>query len=95
MILVDDGFATGSTTAAVRACGRRAPAGSWGRAGRRAGYLRAALGHADEVVCLVTPDPFQAVGLWGRASSRRPTRKSGSPVESDPFCAFQVGPTSA
>jgi putative phosphoribosyl transferase len=66
VILVDDGLATGSTmraaVAALRAEGPReiviaVPVG--------APETCAAMRHvADEVVCLETPDPFYAVGLW-------------------------------
>ncbi|WP_432042393.1 phosphoribosyltransferase [Streptomyces cadmiisoli] len=65
-ILVDDGLATGATArAAVRAVRRREPArvvvavpvGSH----EAAELLR---GDADDVVCLMRPSPFQAVGLW-------------------------------
>jgi putative phosphoribosyl transferase len=66
VILVDDGLATGSTMraaiAALRAKGPReivvaVPVG--------APETCAAMKKlADEVVCLATPDPFYAVGLW-------------------------------
>ena len=65
-ILVDDGLATGSTMlAAVRALRPQGPGrivvGAPVAAPDTCELLRA---DADEVVCLVTPDPFQAVGLW-------------------------------
>jgi putative phosphoribosyl transferase len=65
-ILVDDGLATGSTMRAAVAAVRRlkparivvaVPVG----ARDSCDELRAA---ADEVVCLLTPEPFRAVGLW-------------------------------
>jgi predicted phosphoribosyltransferase len=68
VILVDDGLATGATMrAAVRAVrGQRpsrivvaVPVGA-------ADTCRALRAEADEVVCLRTPEPFQAVGLWYR-----------------------------
>ena len=66
VILVDDGLATGSTMrAAVRAvrqlrAGRVVVASPVG-----APDTCAALRHeADEVVCVLTPDHFQAVGTW-------------------------------
>jgi predicted phosphoribosyltransferase len=68
VILVDDGLATGSTMrAAVMAVRRQQPArivvavpvGAWETC---AGLAR----EADDVVCLRTPDPFVAVGLWYR-----------------------------
>jgi predicted phosphoribosyltransferase len=64
VVLVDDGLATGATMRAALAAVRRAgpaavvvavPVGS---AGACAGLA------ADEVVCLVTPRPFGAVGRW-------------------------------
>ena len=66
VILVDDGFATGSTMlAAVRALRPQGPGrivvGAPVAAPDTCELLRA---DADKVVCLVTPDPFQAVGLW-------------------------------
>jgi predicted phosphoribosyltransferase len=68
VVLVDDGLATGATMrAAVRAVrGQRpsrivvaVPVGA-------ADTCRALRAEADEVVCLRTPEPFQAVGLWYR-----------------------------
>jgi predicted phosphoribosyltransferase len=67
-ILVDDGLATGSTMrAAVKAVRARNP--------RRivvavpvatAATCEALRVDADEVVCMLTPDPLRAVGLWYR-----------------------------
>jgi putative phosphoribosyl transferase len=66
VLLVDDGLATGSTMRAAVAALRRqqpsrivvaVPVG----AADTCDELR---GVADEVVCLRTPDPFFAVGLW-------------------------------
>jgi putative phosphoribosyl transferase len=66
VILVDDGLATGSTmraaVAALRAEGPReiivaVPVGAPETCSEMAKL-------ADEVVCLETPDPFYAVGLW-------------------------------
>jgi putative phosphoribosyl transferase len=66
VILVDDGLATGATMiAAARSVRARKPArlvvavpvGS-------AEACTALRGEADEVVCLATPDPFWAVGLY-------------------------------
>jgi predicted phosphoribosyltransferase len=66
VILVDDGLATGESMRAAMLAARKqqparivvaAPVGS-----RQAvGMLEA---EADEVVCLRTPEPFGAVGLW-------------------------------
>jgi putative phosphoribosyl transferase len=66
VILVDDGLATGSTMqAAVTALRRLEPArvivavpvGARDTCDRLARF-------ADEVTCLMAPEPFQAVGLW-------------------------------
>jgi putative phosphoribosyl transferase len=66
VVLVDDGVATGSTIRAairaVRACGARrivlavptAPESAVDELGLE----------ADEVVCLMTPEPFIAIGRW-------------------------------
>jgi predicted phosphoribosyltransferase len=68
VILVDDGLATGSTAIAavrhLRSLGPTSitvavPVGS-----RQA--CRALAQEADEMVCLETPEPFEAVGLWYR-----------------------------
>jgi putative phosphoribosyl transferase len=66
VILVDDGLATGSTMrAAVLAVRRLAPARVVVAAPVAARDTCRDLGTlADEVVCLFTPEPFQAVGLW-------------------------------
>ncbi len=66
VILVDDGLATGSTMrAAVAALRQQQPAriivavpvGA-------ADTCSELLGEADDTVCLHTPDPFHAVGIW-------------------------------
>lgn len=66
VILVDDGLATGSTMQAAIAALRRlepakivvaAPVG----ASDTCQLMRRL---ADDVVCAITPEPFQAVGLW-------------------------------
>jgi erythromycin esterase-like protein/adenine/guanine phosphoribosyltransferase-like PRPP-binding protein len=66
VILVDDGLATGSTmqaaVVALRTLGPArivvaAPVGARDTCARLRKY-------ADEVACLATPEPFQAVGLW-------------------------------
>ncbi|HVX40304.1 MAG TPA: phosphoribosyltransferase [Gemmatimonadaceae bacterium] len=66
VILVDDGLATGATMrAAVEALRREGPARvvvavpvAAGETCRRLETV------ADDVVCAMTPDPFEAVGLW-------------------------------
>jgi putative phosphoribosyl transferase len=66
VILVDDGLATGSTMrAAVLAVRRLGPARVVVAApvGARE-TCRSLATVADEVVCVFTPEPFQAVGLW-------------------------------
>ena len=66
VILVDDGLATGSTMqAAILAIRQQAPArivvAAPVGALETCEHLRRL---ADEVVCLSTPEPFRAVGLW-------------------------------
>jgi predicted phosphoribosyltransferase len=74
VILVDDGLATGSSMyAAVAAVGTRRPGqvvvavpiGS-------PEVCRAFRTHVDDVVCLETPDPLYAVGLWYEDFSQTP-----------------------
>jgi predicted phosphoribosyltransferase len=66
VILVDDGLATGSTMrAAVLAVRQLKPARVVVAAPVGAGQTCQALQQiADEVVCVLTPEPFSAVGLW-------------------------------
>jgi erythromycin esterase-like protein/predicted phosphoribosyltransferase len=66
VILVDDGLATGATMeAAVVALRQQAPSRVVVAAPVGARDTCARLRRvADEVVCLATPEPFQAVGLW-------------------------------
>jgi putative phosphoribosyl transferase len=66
VIIIDDGLATGSTMkAAVRALQRMQPRAIIVAvpvaARQTCDEIRA---EVDEVVCLRTPEPFQAVGLW-------------------------------
>jgi putative phosphoribosyl transferase len=65
-ILVDDGLATGSTMrAAVLAVRRLNPARVVVAVPVGARETCQALASvADDVVCLMTPEPFRAVGLW-------------------------------
>lgn len=66
VILVDDGLATGSTMqAAITALKRLAPARVVVAVPVGARDTCDRLGRlVDELVCLMTPEPFQAVGLW-------------------------------
>ena len=66
VILVDDGLATGSTMqAAVTALRRLEPARLVVAVPVGAHDTCARLGRlADEVICLIAPELFQAVGLW-------------------------------
>ena len=66
VILIDDGLATGSTMqAAATALRQLSPARIIVAAPVGAGETCARLKQfADAVVCLETPEPFQAVGLW-------------------------------
>jgi erythromycin esterase-like protein/predicted phosphoribosyltransferase len=68
VIVIDDGLATGSTMEAAVSALRAhhvakiiaaAPVGA-------SDSCRRLRGLADEVICLETPEPFQAVGLWYR-----------------------------
>jgi putative phosphoribosyl transferase len=65
-ILVDDGLATGATMRAAVVALRRRDAGSIVVAVPAAAPQTCALfeDEADEVVCVRTPEPFGAVGLW-------------------------------
>lgn len=71
-ILVDDGLATGATMqAAVEALRRRNPARVVAAVPVASREAREALEtRADEVVCLETPEPFEAVGCWYRDFSQ-------------------------
>lgn len=66
VIIVDDGLATGATVeAAILALRDLAPARIVVAAPVGARDTRARLRRmADQVVCVATPDPFEAVGLW-------------------------------
>jgi predicted phosphoribosyltransferase len=66
VILIDDGLATGSTMmAAVRALRQRNPARLIVAVPVAASETCAALRpEVDEMICLQTPEPFYAVGLW-------------------------------
>ena len=66
VILVDDGLATGSTMrAAIAALRRRRPSKIVVAVPVGARETCAAMARlVEEVVCLETPDPFYAVGLW-------------------------------
>jgi erythromycin esterase-like protein/adenine/guanine phosphoribosyltransferase-like PRPP-binding protein len=66
VILVDDGLATGSTMlAAIRAVLQEHPARVVVAVPVAPQDVGAALGHkADEMICLLTPADFQAVGSW-------------------------------
>jgi erythromycin esterase-like protein/predicted phosphoribosyltransferase len=102
VILIDDGLATGSTMqAAIIALRRLEPANIIVAAPVGAPDTCARLRRfADEVVCVATPEPFQAVGLWYEefaqttddevqrllASAGRPAEKSVRTVETpDPI----------
>lgn len=69
VVLVDDGLATGSTMrAAVRAVRAQRPAQIVIAVPVAAADTCAQLAEeADQIVCLSTPEPFNAVGLWYRA----------------------------
>jgi putative phosphoribosyl transferase len=67
-ILVDDGLATGATMRAAIVALRQRNAGAIVVAVPAAAPQTCALleDQADEVVCVRTPEPFGAVGLWYR-----------------------------
>jgi predicted phosphoribosyltransferase len=66
VLLVDDGLATGTTMrAAVRAVRQLSPARVVVAVPVASPQARDALAAvADDVICLRTPEPFAAVGLW-------------------------------
>jgi predicted phosphoribosyltransferase len=66
VILVDDGLATGATMlAAVRAVRAQQPARTVVAVPTAAAETCSQLRReADEVICVTTPEPFRAVGLW-------------------------------
>ncbi|RDI95267.1 phosphoribosyltransferase [Meiothermus sp. QL-1] len=66
LVLVDDGLATGATMKATLAAARAQGAGRLVVAAPVAPPETVAelSTQADEVICLQTPVPFQAVGLW-------------------------------
>jgi putative phosphoribosyl transferase len=68
VIVVDDGIATGSTMlAALQAMRRQRPARLvCAVAVAPPDGLREVAAHADEVVCLLEPEPFGSVGMWFR-----------------------------
>jgi predicted phosphoribosyltransferase len=72
VILVDDGLATGSTMrAAIAALRRQHPARIVVAVPVAAPLTAEDLAQeVDEFVCLSTPEPFQAVGLWYRDFSQ-------------------------
>jgi putative phosphoribosyl transferase len=69
VILVDDGIATGSTVrAAIRALRALRPARIVVAAPTAAAATcRELRREADEVVCVITPEPFMAIGPWYRS----------------------------
>ena len=66
VILVDDGLATGSTMRAAALAARQQGAGRIVVAVPVAApeTVESLRGEVDEVVCVATPVPFRAVGLW-------------------------------
>jgi predicted phosphoribosyltransferase len=87
VILVDDGLATGSTMrAAVMAVRRHQPAKVIVAVPVGAPSTCTELAReADEVVCLRTPDPFVAVGLWYRDFTPTSDRDVQMLLESRPL----------
>jgi putative phosphoribosyl transferase len=68
VLLVDDGLATGATMrAAVMATQRQHPAKVVVAVPVGARHTCEELQHqVDELICLVTPEPFYSVGMWYR-----------------------------
>lgn len=68
VLLVDDGLATGASAIAALRAVRAAGAARTVLAVpvAAADSLQAVASEADEVTCLATPEPFQAVGAWYR-----------------------------
>jgi predicted phosphoribosyltransferase len=66
VILVDDGLATGATmNAAIKALRQQQPARIVVAVPTAAPETCEALrAEVDDVICAITPEPFQAVGLW-------------------------------
>lgn len=66
ILLVDDGVATGSTVrAAIRALRRQHPARLVVAVPTAAPSICESLAQeVDQMVCVITPEPFYAVGLW-------------------------------
>ncbi len=96
VIVIDDGLATGSTMqAAVLALRRLEPARIVVAVPVGARETCERLRHvADEVVCVATPEPFQAVGLWYRQFAQTTDEEVrqllARPVESaDPVVAIR------
>lgn len=87
VILVDDGLATGSTMrAAVMAVRQHQPAKVIVAVPVGAPSTCTELAReADEVVCLRTPDPFVAVGLWYRDFTPTSDRDVQMLLESRPL----------
>jgi predicted phosphoribosyltransferase len=83
VILVDDGLATGATMrAAARALRQMRPSRLIIAVPVGAPDTCADLqAEVDEVVCLVTPEPFQAVGLWYQDFSQTTDREVAELLE--------------
>jgi erythromycin esterase-like protein/predicted phosphoribosyltransferase len=101
VILVDDGLATGSTMeAAIIALRRETPSSIVVAApvGARETCERLRR-HADEVVCVATPEPFSAVGAWYEDFSQTtdeevtwllaPARAGQPPAAADPVATIR------
>jgi predicted phosphoribosyltransferase len=94
VILVDDGLATGSSMqAAILAVRQHAPARIIVAvpvgAQETVDYLRRI---ADEVVCVVMPEPFSAVGLWYEDFSQTSDEEVRRLLAASPVGASDIGP---
>jgi predicted phosphoribosyltransferase len=94
VILVDDGLATGSSMqAAILAVRQHAPARVIVAvpvgAQETVDYLRRI---ADEVVCVVMPEPFNAVGLWYEDFSQTSDEEVRRLLTASPVSVSGIGP---
>jgi len=96
VILIDDGLATGSTMrAAVAALRLEGPARIVVAVPTAPIETCTELRHlVDEVVCLVTPDPFYAVGLWYEDFSQTTDEEVRGLLEQAPTATTDHNPVS-
>ncbi len=91
LIVVDDGLATGSTTAGGRSSAAEAPAAAHcGRdsSGNRNRHALCCGKTRMKLLCLSCPEPFESVGSWSRRF--HPGHRSGSPGRSGAASKYSV-----